>query len=134
VYRCVLEDDEARPLEIPQWMFEAVACGRTALSSAPAVTCAALRALSQLLEGAACADEPAKRHAAHLTDTDSSGGADATHESFAVNRAAGLVFSACTDAAVERSAEPGALRDTGVACATAARSSSRRSAGGGRAR
>ena len=53
VYRCVLEpDDDSRSLEIPQWMFDASACCRIALSPSPAVTCEALHELRHLIESA----------------------------------------------------------------------------------
>jgi len=50
VFRCALEQaDVARPLEVPQWMFDAASCCRTTLTQAPSASVEALRELDALL-------------------------------------------------------------------------------------
>jgi len=50
VFRCALEPaNVARPLEVPQWMFDAAACCRVVLAATPSVSVEVLRALDQLI-------------------------------------------------------------------------------------
>ena len=57
--RCRLNDDDPTPpLELPDWMFDRVACGRMNLTTAPFVTLEHLLALRALLRG----QSPAARH------------------------------------------------------------------------
>jgi hypothetical protein len=52
VFRCSLEPAEtARPLEVPQWMFDPAACCRVHLQTAPAVDYEALLEVKRLLVG-----------------------------------------------------------------------------------
>jgi hypothetical protein len=48
--RCRAEDDSGRSVEVPEWMFDTATCCGTRLEPAPAVTCAALQAVRELLE------------------------------------------------------------------------------------
>jgi hypothetical protein len=86
VYRCVLElADGSRPLEVPQWMFDAAACCRIALAPKPAVPCATLRELIQLISSVWPPDGAAMLQAEHLTTPDP-GGACATQEILSPSR------------------------------------------------
>jgi hypothetical protein len=114
VYRCVLEHaDDSRSLEVPQWMFDVVACCRIALSLTPAVTCEALSELRRLIESACRPDAHAVLQAEHLSTLDP-GGACAIQESSALGRSVGAVSPARNDPAMDelavRSAPPGAVR------------------------
>ena len=127
VYRCVLEpNDDSRSLEIPQWMFDAAACCRIALSASPAVTCEALHELRRLIESASRADGHAVLQAGHLA-IPNPGGAYATRESSALGRSAGAVSPASIDSAVGGLAAGDASTGAVVAGAAAPKSSTRSS-------
>ena len=99
-YRCVLEHvDDSRSFEVPQWMFDAAACCRSALSPTPAVACEVLRELRLLIDSACRPDVEAVLQAGHLAIPDP-GGACATRESSAFGRSAGSVSPASIDSAV----------------------------------
>ena len=56
VFQCGLDEKPgARLLEIPQWMFDSVACCRMSLATAPTVSCGALLDLKALLRCASSA-------------------------------------------------------------------------------
>ena len=134
VYRCVLDQSkDRRPLEVPQWMFDAAACCQIALSAAPAVTWQALREVRGLIESAYFAGASAVLQAEHLPIPDP-GGARATDESSVFDRPVGTVSSASHNAAVERPARRGAPasgKSGGAATANALPRSPRRGTGTG---
>lgn len=70
IFRCALEPaDVARPLEVPQWMFDAAACCRTTLALAPSVSVEALRELRELLSAVGATAEGGVLKAEHLSLT-----------------------------------------------------------------
>lgn len=74
VLRCALEPaDLARPLEVPQWMFDAAACCRTTLTAAPSVDIETLRELDALVRAATAASGSAVLKAEHRSKPDSGG-------------------------------------------------------------
>jgi len=78
VLRCAQEAMEAaRPLEVPEWMFDALACCRAQLAPSPAVSLEVLLELRQLLSQAAAARSKAVLEAEHRL-LPNSGGAHAT--------------------------------------------------------
>lgn len=80
VCRCGLaleEERRRRPIEIPTWMFEPLACSRLRVMATPMVGCDALLELKALLQAAHrpdCGDVLQAQHRSLLT----AGGADAT--------------------------------------------------------
>ena len=127
VYRCVLEpNDDSRSLEIPQWMFDASACCRIALSPSPAITCEALHELHRLIESALRSDGHAVLQAGHLAIPEP-GGACATREGSALGRSAGAVSPAAIDCAVGGPAAGDASAGAVVAGAAAPKPPSRSS-------
>jgi hypothetical protein len=86
VLRCGREPfDTAGLLEVPQWMFDPVACCRISSATSPAVSCEALRELKHLLAQAPAARQRDMVQAEHhpLLRT---GGADATPEVYCQQR------------------------------------------------
>ena len=125
-YRCVLEHaDDSRSFEVPQWMFDAAACCRIALSPTPAVTYEVLRELHRLIDSACRPDVEAVLQAGHLAIPDP-GGACATRESSAFGRSAGSVSPASIDSAVGGLAG-GSAPASGLAAGTVAAQPSPRS-------
>lgn len=82
IFRCTLSGSEAeRGLEIPEWMFDRVACAeRMALSGAPRVSVAALSALVDLLvtvpTGRAASATAPRSGASRLSREENRGGVD----------------------------------------------------------
>ena len=103
VFRCALEPaDVARPLEVPQWMFDAAACCRILLADTPSVTVQVLRDLDQLISAVKPAERTEVLQAEHLSLRDS-GGAYATRRRSTIARSAGAVSSPADHAAVGES-------------------------------
>ena len=77
VFRCGLDEEPgARFLEIPQWMFDSVACCRMRLATVPTVSCGALLDLKALLRCASFPDSDVVLQGQHRSLL-SPGGADA---------------------------------------------------------
>lgn len=109
VFRCALEPaDVARPLEVPQWMFDAAACCRVALAASPSVTVEVLRELDQLIS----AVKPAERTEVLQAEHHSPGGARATRKRSTIARSAGVVSSAADNATVGELSRRGSRADT----------------------
>jgi hypothetical protein len=93
-FRCRLDEQDSRSLEVPQWMFDAATCCRFQQASAPIATCKALREVRALIETVERnVDGPtlqAEHPIAKLT-----GGAHAKQEPSTRDRSAGAVRSAC---------------------------------------
>jgi hypothetical protein len=100
VFRCALEPaDLARPLDVPQWMFDAAACCRLVLAAAPSVGVEVLRELDQLISAVSLPSGPEVLQAEHLSLPDS-GGACARRKRSTIARSADAVSSAAGNAAV----------------------------------
>jgi hypothetical protein len=100
VFRCALEQaDVARPLEVPQWMFDAAACCRTSLTATPSASITALRALDTLLGLAAAPAGSAVLKAEHRSKF-AIGGAYATPARSTPTRSTDAVSSEADHAAV----------------------------------
>lgn len=130
-FRCLLEEQDSRSLEIPQWMFDAATCCRLRQAAAPMVTCGALREVRALIE-AVQRDAVGFMLQAEHPIPQPTGGAHAKQEPSACDRSAGAVPSACASA-VERSASRRARSHDGASRATAAPACTRapRDGGGG---
>jgi hypothetical protein len=77
VFQCGLDEKPgARLLEIPQWMFDSVACRRMSLATVPTVSCGALLDLKALLRCASLPDSDVVLQGQHHSLL-SPGGADA---------------------------------------------------------
>ena len=77
VFRCGIDENPGmRLLEIPQWMFDSVACCRMRLATVPTVSCGALRDLKALLRYASFPDSDVVIQGQHRSLL-SPGGADA---------------------------------------------------------
>jgi hypothetical protein len=100
VFRCALEHaDVARPLEVPQWMFDAATCCHISLVTTPSVRVPALRELDRLLLAAGAGERRCVLQAQHLSPPDP-GGACATREDTATTRPVGTVPGTAHDATV----------------------------------
>jgi hypothetical protein len=125
VLRCGREPfDTAGLLEVPQWMFDPVACCRIFSATSPAVSCEALRELKHLLAQAPAARQRDMVQAEHhpLLRT---GGADATPDQPATGRSIRPVSSFSEDATVDAPAAGGPAGGGAFAGATAAATPSR---------
>jgi hypothetical protein len=89
IFRC-RSDDSGRTLEVPQWMFDAVACCRTQLAPQAIVACRALYDLHGLIRAAERIPSTPVLQAEHLIPH-FTGGAHATHGSKDAERAAAAV-------------------------------------------
>lgn len=98
--RCALEADIERPLEVPQWMFDSVACCRTQLVSAPRVSIDVLRELQSLVGMVSRAAGRCVVEAQHYSQPDP-GGACATRQRTALDRPADTVPSPVEDTALD---------------------------------
>src|SRR5271166_942664 len=115
VFRCALEPaNVARPLEVPQWMFDAAACCRVVLAATPSVSVDVLRELDQLISAVKPAEPAAVLQAEHLSLRDS-GGACATRKRSTIARSAGAVSSTAVNAAVAEPSGRGSRTDAEVA-------------------
>lgn len=93
VIRCALEPSHtARPLEIPEWMFEEASCLSCVLSTSPVVRWEALRQLSELLIATGRFGKGIVVQAGHL-DCANPGGTDAVRASPTGDRSAQSVSS-----------------------------------------
>ena len=129
VLRCALEPFEtARLLEVPQWMFDPVACCRVTSATSPAVNCEALRELKRLLAQRPRAGQDGVVQAEHhpLPRT---GGADATPDKSATGRSTRPVPSFSEDTTMGAPAARGPAADSAFADATAEATPSRRAGG-----
>ena len=80
VFRCGLESAQTdRPLEVPQWMFDATACRQACLAASPTVHCEGLLELKRLLMSAKITAAKAVLKAEHCSLSDT-GGIDAPDE------------------------------------------------------
>src|ERR1700730_85367 len=80
VFRCGLESAQTdRPLEVPQWMFDATACRQACLAASPTVHCEGLLELKRLLMSAKITPDKAVLKAEHCSLSDT-GGIDAPEE------------------------------------------------------
>ncbi len=134
VFRCALEQaDVARPLEVPQWMFDAATCCRTSLTATPSVSIAALRALHALLGLAAASAGSAVLKAEHRSKS-ATGGAYATPARSSPTRSTDAVSSEADGAAVAEFSDRGPRPHTSTSGAVSPASSPRtaRRAGGAR--
>jgi len=117
-FRCCLEEQDSRSLEVPQWMFDAATCCRLRQAAAPMVTCAALREVRALIEAVQRHTVGSMLQAEHPIPK-LTGGAHAKQEPSARDRSAGAVPGACASA-VERCAGRRARSHGGTPCAIAA--------------
>jgi len=111
ILRCALEPLETtRVLEVPQWMFDPVACCHVTCATSPVVDCAALRELKHLLADKPFSTQGSVVKAGHqpLLCT---GGADAPHDQPASGRSAQSDSAVSKDAAVGASAARGPAAD-----------------------
>jgi hypothetical protein len=137
VFQCGLDDKPgARLLEIPQWMFDSVACCRMRLATVPTVSCGALLDLKALLRCASLPDSDVVLQGQHHSLL-SPGGADAKITNPTESRSIQTV-SSTPEASLLAAAASGSQRESRkVAGATAARahrksSRLRQQKGGGR--
>jgi hypothetical protein len=120
VLRCSLEAmEQARPIEVPQWMFDPAACCRMHLVTSPAVNCEALLELKRLLARATAGCNKAVLQAQHHSLANP-GGADATHAEPAAGDSIQLVSSSSEDVAVVAVAIRSAAERSALVGATAA--------------
>ena len=138
VFRCALEPaDAARPLEVPQWMFDAAACCRVVLAATPSVSVEVLRELDQLISAVSLPSGPEVLQAEHLSLRDS-GGACARRKRSTITRSAGALSPAADNAAVGEPSGRSSRADTEAPGAAAPGTSppsalrAPRRAGGGR--
>jgi hypothetical protein len=118
VLRCALEStDVTRALEIPQWMFDPVACTAMTMRESPRVDVVALRALVNVLRSASVAAAPVLQ-AGHQPQP---GGAHAT-EDLAPQRSVDAVSSTTDPTGLGKSAGGGSSSGTAPARAILATS------------
>jgi hypothetical protein len=130
-FRCQLEEQDSRSLEVPQWMFDAATCCRLQQAAVPMVTCDALREVRALI-AAVQRDAVGFMLQAEHPIPKLTGGAHAKQELSACDRSAGAVPSASA-ATVERCAGRRARSHGGTprAIAAAARTRMPRDGGAG---
>ena len=136
VCRCgVDENPGVRLLEIPQWMFDSVACCRMRLASAPIVSCGALLDLKALLRCASFPDCDVVLQGQHRSLL-SPGGADAKITNPTESRSIQTVSSTPEASVLAAAASRNQTENSTVADATAARAHRKgprlRQKGGGR--
>jgi hypothetical protein len=134
VFRCALDPaDVARPLEVPQWMFDAATCCRNSLTVTPSASVAALRALDALLGPAVTAAASTVLKAEHRSRS-ATGGAYATPERFTPTRSTDAVSSETDAPPVAEFSVGGPRTHAAASCSVSPTSSSRtaRRAGGAR--
>ena len=137
VFQCgVDEKPGARLLEIPQWMFDSVACCRMSLATVPSVSCRALLDLKALLRCAPFPDSDVVLQGQHRSLL-SPGGADAKITNPTESRSIQTVSSTSEAPVLAGAASGNQAKSRKVAGATAARahrksSRFRQQKGGGR--
>jgi hypothetical protein len=135
IFRCSLDPAQtARPLEVPQWMFDTSVCSRAVLGTTPVAHWEALRELRLLLAATRRSTREAVVEIGHLDGVDL-GGANATHESPAAGRSVQSVPShsghATMDAAAAGDAPESDSSTGATATSTSPTSHRRRSRTGG---
>ena len=138
VFQCGLDEKPgARLLEIPQWMFDSVACSRMSLATVPTVSCGALLDLKALLRCASLPGSDVVLQGQHHSLL-SPGGADAKITNRTESRSIQTVSSTPEASILAAAASSGSQTESRkVAGATAARahrksSRLRQQKGGGR--
>lgn len=129
VFRCLLDTESKRAIEIPQWMFDAAACCRMMEVRAPHVTCAALRELVGLLAGAEGGPASPVVEAEHLIP-ESPGGARELEEPAKAEQSADTVSADCAFT-LDRLADGSAHSSRAATRAAIARAPARRRKRGG---
>jgi len=121
VFQCGLDEKPgARLLEIPQWMFDSVACCRMRLATVPMVSCGALLDLKALLRCALFPDCDVVLQGQHRSWL-STGGADARITKPAESRSIQTISSAPEAPVLAGAASRNQTKNSTVAGATAAR-------------
>jgi hypothetical protein len=137
VFQCGLDEKPgARLLEIPQWMFDSVACRRMSLATVPTVSCGALLDLKALLRCASLPDSDVVLQGQHHSLL-SPGGADAEITNPTESRSIQTISSTPEAPVLAGAACRNQTENSKVAGATAARahrksSRLRQQKGGGR--
>jgi len=132
ILRCALDPLEtARVSEMPQWMFDPVACRHIRSSALPIVDSDALRELKRLLTDKSLASQLNVVQAEHRP-LSCTGGADATRSEHPSGRSTRSVSALPRDARVGASAVGSAAADTAPAGATTAATPTRTSRRGTR--
>ena len=121
VFQCGLDEKPgARLLEIPQWMFDSVACRRMSLATVPTVSCGALLDLKALLRCASLPDGDVVLQGQHHSLL-SPGGADAKITKPTESRSIQTVSSTPEAPVLASAASRNQTKSGTVAGATAAR-------------
>jgi hypothetical protein len=121
VFRCGIDENPgARFLEIPQWMFDSVACCRMRLATVPTVSCDALLDLKALLRCASFPDSDVVLQGQHRSLL-SPGGADAKITKPTQNRSIQTVSSTAEESVLAGAASRNQTESGKVARGTAAR-------------
>jgi hypothetical protein len=136
VFRCGIEENPgARLLEIPQWMFDSVACCRVRLATVPTVGCDALLDLKALLRCASFPDSNVVLQGQHRSLL-SPGDADANITQPTEGRSIPTVLSTPEESVLAGAASRNQTENSEFAGATAARAHRsprlRQQKGGGR--
>jgi hypothetical protein len=126
VLRCSLDPLETvRVSEVPQWMFDPVACSHITSSALPIVDCEALRELKRLLTDKSLAAQLVVQ--AEHRPLFCAGGADATRAEPSTGRSTRSVSTLSKEARVGESAVRSPASDNASAGATTAATSTRAS-------
>ncbi len=121
VCRCGADENPGiRLLEIPQWMFDSVACCRMRLAAVPTVSCGALLDLKALLRCASFPDSAVVLQGQHRSLL-SPGGADARTTNPAESRSIQTISSAPEAPVLAGAASGNQTKNSTVAGPTAAR-------------
>ena len=121
VFQCGADENPgARLLEIPQWMFDLVACCRMRLATVPTVSCGALLDLKALLRCASFSDSDVVLQGQHRSLL-SPGGADAKITEPTESRSIQIVSSTSEAPVLAGAASGNQAENSKVAVATAAR-------------
>ena len=121
VFQCGADENPgARLLEIPQWMFDLVACCRMRLATVPTVSCGALLDLKALLRCASFSDSDVVLQGQHRSLL-SPGGADAKITEPTESRSIQTVLSTSEAPVLAGAASGNQAENSTVAVATAAR-------------
>jgi hypothetical protein len=125
VLRCALDSLEtSRVSEVPQWMFDPLACCRITFAIHPVVSCEALHELKRLLADRSLAHQTYMVQAEHHPFL-RTGGADATRDEPATGRSTRPVSSLPEDTTVGAPAAGGTAADGALAGTIAAATSTR---------